>query len=179
MNIDLPEVTTAAALEEKKKLQKGLNYVDMIFFTAAALIGLDTLGAFSANGEQALTWLLFSAVTFLMPYGLLTAELGSEYYVWYYGNNCSHSCNLRYLIRLWQYYYPLLIGPGLHTFDKHTSISAHLSSFFDSTLPLPQRAARLSRPRRHARCLARNAITIRLRGSCKLLYPHSECFVCK
>ncbi len=51
----------------------------MIFFTSAALIGLDTLGAFSANGAQALTWLLFSAVTFLLPYGLLTAELGSTF----------------------------------------------------------------------------------------------------
>jgi hypothetical protein len=50
------DVTTAAALEEKQKLQKGLKYVDMIFFTTAALIGLDTLGAFSANGGQALTW---------------------------------------------------------------------------------------------------------------------------
>ncbi len=79
MQIGLPEVTTAAALEEKQKLQKGLGYLDMIFFTSAALIGLDTLGAFSANGSQALTWLLFSAVTFLMPYGLLTAELGSTF----------------------------------------------------------------------------------------------------
>jgi amino acid transporter len=79
MQIGLPEVTTAAALEEKQKLQKGLGYLDMIFFTSAALIGLDTLGAFSANGSQALTWLLFSAITFLMPYGLLTAELGSTF----------------------------------------------------------------------------------------------------
>src|SRR5881227_1241987 len=79
MQVSLPEVTTAAALEEKQKLQKGLGYIDMIFFTAAALIGLDTLGAFSAHGAQALTWLFFSAVTFLMPYGLLTAELGSTF----------------------------------------------------------------------------------------------------
>jgi len=79
MQASLREVTTAAALEEKQKLQKGLGYIDMIFFTAAALIGLDTLGAFSANGGQALTWLLFSAITFLLPYGLLTAELGSTF----------------------------------------------------------------------------------------------------
>jgi glutamate:GABA antiporter len=79
MQTSLRDVTTAAALEEKQKLQKGLKYVDMIFFTTAALIGLDTLGAFSANGGQALTWLLISAVTFLLPYGLLTAELGSTF----------------------------------------------------------------------------------------------------
>jgi len=79
MQVGLSEVTTAAALEEKKKLQKGLGYIDMIFFTATALLGLDTLGAFSSNGAQALTWLLISAITFLMPYGLLTAELGSTF----------------------------------------------------------------------------------------------------
>ena len=71
------EVTSSATLEEKKKLRKEFNYFDMIFYTLSALIGLDTLGAFSANGEQALTWLLIAAVTFLLPYGLLTAELGA------------------------------------------------------------------------------------------------------
>ena len=73
------EVTSSATLEEKKKLRKEFNYFDMIFYTVSALIGLDTLGAFSANGEQALTWLLIAAVTFLLPYGLLTAELGSTF----------------------------------------------------------------------------------------------------
>src|SRR6266566_8664982 len=79
MQASLREVTTAAALEEKQKLQKGLGYIDMIFFTAAALIGLDTLVAFSSNLAQALTCLFFSAVTFFLPYGLLTAELGSTF----------------------------------------------------------------------------------------------------
>ena len=73
------EVTTQATLEEKKKLKKEFNYVDMIFYTVAAIIGLDTIGAFAANGSQALTWLLISAITFLFPYGLLTAELGSTF----------------------------------------------------------------------------------------------------
>ena len=73
------EVTSQATLEEKKKLRKEFNYFDMIFYTVSALIGLDTLGAFSANGEQALTWLIIAAVTFLLPYGLLTAEIGSTF----------------------------------------------------------------------------------------------------
>ena len=71
------QVTSSASLEEKKKLRKEFNYFDMIFYTLSALIGLDTLGLFSANGEQALTWMIIAAVTFLLPYGLLTAELGS------------------------------------------------------------------------------------------------------
>src|SRR5215472_12301904 len=73
------EVTSSATLEEKKKLRKEFNYFDMIFYTISALIGLDTLGAFSANGEQALTWAVIAAVAFLLPYGLLTAEIGSTF----------------------------------------------------------------------------------------------------
>ena len=88
MDINLREVTSSAALEEKKKLRKEFNYLDMIFYTLAALIGLDTIGAFAANGAQSLTWLVISAITFLVPYALLTAELGSTFtqeggmYVW-------------------------------------------------------------------------------------------------
>ncbi|HBE29471.1 MAG TPA: hypothetical protein DDW25_11340, partial [Ktedonobacter sp.] len=73
------EVTTSATLEEKKKLRKEFNYFDMIFYTVAAIIGIDTLGAVSSSGGQALTWLLISAVTFLLPYGLLTSEMGSTF----------------------------------------------------------------------------------------------------
>ncbi len=88
MDINVREVTSSAVLEEKKKLRKEFNYLDMIFYTLAALIGLDTIGAFAANGAQALTWLVISAITFLVPYALLTAELGSTFtqeggmYVW-------------------------------------------------------------------------------------------------
>lgn len=73
------EVTTQATLEEKKKLRKEFNFFDMIFYTISAIVGIDTLGAVSSNGGQALSWLLISAVTFLIPYGLLTAELGSTF----------------------------------------------------------------------------------------------------
>src|SRR5579864_2893915 len=79
MDTSIREVTTSATLEEKKKLRKEFNYFDMIFYTLSALIGLDTLGAFSANGEQALTWVVIAAVAFLLPYGLLTAEIGSTF----------------------------------------------------------------------------------------------------
>src|SRR5215469_897258 len=79
MNANLQEVTSSAVLEEKKKLRKEFRYLDMIFYTLAALIGLDTIGAFASNGAQALTWLVISAITFLVPYALLTAELGSTF----------------------------------------------------------------------------------------------------
>src|SRR6266700_3192299 len=73
------EVTSEATLEEKRKLRKEFKIFDMIFITIAAVIGIDTLGAVSLSGAQVLTWLLISAVTFLLPYGLLTAELGTTF----------------------------------------------------------------------------------------------------
>jgi len=79
MEVNLREVTSSAALEEKQKLRKEFKYLDMIFYTLAALIGLDTIGAFASNGSQALTWLVISAITFLLPYALITAELGSTF----------------------------------------------------------------------------------------------------
>src|SRR5438874_4842603 len=88
METHLREVTTTAALEEKKKLRKGFRRFDMICYTVVSIIGLNALGSFAANGAQALTWLVLSAVTFFLPYGLLIAELGSAFpqeggfYVW-------------------------------------------------------------------------------------------------
>ncbi len=79
MDTSIREVTTQATLEEKKKLRKEFKIFDMIFITIAAVIGIDTLGAVSSSGAQVLTWLLISAVTFLLPYGLLTAELGTSF----------------------------------------------------------------------------------------------------
>jgi glutamate:GABA antiporter len=79
MEVQLQEITSSATLEEKKKLRKEFRYLDMIFYTVAALIGLDGIGFFASNGAQALTWLIISAITFLFPYGLLTAELGSTF----------------------------------------------------------------------------------------------------
>lgn len=74
-----PNTATSAALEEKKKLQKSFNLSDMIFYTVATLLGLDTLGAVSSQGGQVLPWLIISAITFLAPYGLLVSELGTAF----------------------------------------------------------------------------------------------------
>ena len=79
METHLREVTTTAALAEKKKLRKGIRRFDMICYTVVAVIGLNALGAFASNGAQAFTWLVISAVTFFLPYGLMVAELGSTF----------------------------------------------------------------------------------------------------
>src|SRR6266487_355199 len=67
---DLIDITTADALEEKKKLLKHLGRFDMLFFLVCTLVGLDTIGAAASNGAQAFTWLLFLAVLFFLPYAL-------------------------------------------------------------------------------------------------------------
>jgi glutamate:GABA antiporter len=79
MDTSVREVTTSATLEEKKKLRKEFKIFDMIFIVIAGIIGIDTLGAVSSFGGQALTWLLISAITFFLPYGLLCAELGTTF----------------------------------------------------------------------------------------------------
>ena len=81
-------VATPAASEERKKLRRSVGRMDTAFLMLAAIIVLDTLGAVSSYGAQAFTWLIVMVIFFLVPYGLLTAELGSTFpeeggpYVW-------------------------------------------------------------------------------------------------
>lgn len=82
----LPE--TAAAREEKSKLQTHFRQIDIFFFLLCTLVGLDTIGSVAHNGAQGFTWLVFLGAAFFLPYGLLIAELGSSFpqeggpYVW-------------------------------------------------------------------------------------------------
>ena len=48
-------------------------------FTACAIVGLDSVAFAAQAGAQAITWLLVSLVLFLIPYGMLVAELGSAF----------------------------------------------------------------------------------------------------
>lgn len=83
-----PDEFTAAAQYERSKLKKALNRFHLIFFFVTTIVILDTIGAVANNGAQAFTWLVFLAVLFFVPFGLLTAELGSAFpqeggpYVW-------------------------------------------------------------------------------------------------
>ena len=69
----------AELVAEKRKLKKSLFRFDMIFFTICAIVALDTIGQSSSYGAQAILWLIVSAITFLIPYGLITAELGAAF----------------------------------------------------------------------------------------------------
>lgn len=69
----------AELVAEKRKLKKSLFRFDMIFFTICAIVALDTIGQSSSYGAQAIFWLVVSGLTFLIPYGLITAELGAAF----------------------------------------------------------------------------------------------------
>ncbi len=68
-----------AEAQEKAKLRKVLGRFDLVMFTACAILGFDTVAASAQAGAQAITWLVISLVVFLIPYGMLTAELGAAF----------------------------------------------------------------------------------------------------
>jgi amino acid transporter len=65
--------------QEKAKLRRVLRRSDLVLFTACAIVGLDSVAFAAEAGAQAITWLVISLVIFLIPYGMLVAELGSAF----------------------------------------------------------------------------------------------------
>lgn len=79
MPADMLDLTTTAAVEEKKKLRKHFARFDILFFLICTLVGLDTIGTVAAKGPEGFSWLIILAVLFFVPYALLTAELGTAF----------------------------------------------------------------------------------------------------
>ncbi len=71
-----------------RELPKVLGLPDLVLFTVSAILLLDTLAASASIGPSSLFWWLFLGVVFLLPVGLITAELATAYpeeggvYVW-------------------------------------------------------------------------------------------------
>ena len=74
-----PRSAASDVLVEKRKLKKSLIRWDLLLFTVTALVGIDTLGQATSFGTQTLFWLVFLSVFFLIPYGLITSELGTRF----------------------------------------------------------------------------------------------------
>jgi amino acid transporter len=70
---------TADAVSEKRKLKKSLFRLDLVFFTVCAILAIDTLSQSASYGFQTIFWLVVSAATFMIPYALLSAELGTAF----------------------------------------------------------------------------------------------------
>lgn len=67
------------AVQEKAKLRRVLSRFDLVLFTACAIVSLDSVSQAAEAGAQAITWLVISLLLFLVPYGMLTAELGAAF----------------------------------------------------------------------------------------------------
>ncbi|GJL90585.1 APC family permease [Hyphococcus sp.] len=59
--------------------KKTLGLADLTLFTVSAIVLLDTLAATSSIGVSSVTWWALLALTFALPIGLITAELGTTY----------------------------------------------------------------------------------------------------
>ncbi len=74
--------------QSAKGFKKVLKTLDMTLFTVCAIIVMDTLAPSAAIGASSISWWVLTLVLFFIPYGLITAELGSTYpeqgglYVW-------------------------------------------------------------------------------------------------
>src|SRR6478609_9459062 len=79
---------TALADEQTQHLRKSLGRFDIVFLIVAAVVSVEVLGQVSTFGAETFTWALVLAVFFLLPYGLIFAEIGSTFtgeggvYVW-------------------------------------------------------------------------------------------------
>ena len=74
-----PESATSAPSVEKAKLVKTLNRFHSVFFILAGMISIETLGQVATYGASTVTWIVILVVIFLLPYGLIVAELGAAY----------------------------------------------------------------------------------------------------
>lgn len=61
------------------RFRRVLHGLDMTLFTVCAILVIDQLAASASIGVQSIFWWLLTLVLFFIPYGLITAELGSTY----------------------------------------------------------------------------------------------------
>ena len=58
---------------------KTLGVRDMTLFTVSAILLLDTLAASASIGVSSITWWFLLGILYLVPYGMISAELGTTY----------------------------------------------------------------------------------------------------
>ncbi len=58
---------------------KHLRLSDLVLFTVSAIVLLDTLAASASIGASSIFWWVFLGLIFMLPIGLITAELGTAY----------------------------------------------------------------------------------------------------
>lgn len=82
------QAAVVPAKESGKGFKKVMRGLDMTLFTVCAILVIDTLAPSAAIGPSSISWWLITLVLFFIPYGLITAELGTAYpeqgglYIW-------------------------------------------------------------------------------------------------
>jgi amino acid transporter len=66
-------------VKSSKGFKRVLKTLDMTLFTVCAVLVIDQLAASASIGVQSIFWWIFTLIFFFIPYGLITAELGSTY----------------------------------------------------------------------------------------------------
>jgi amino acid transporter len=56
-----------------------LRFFDIVLFNVCAIVGPDTIGAGAGMGVGGMTWRLLGILLFFIPYGFVSAELGSTW----------------------------------------------------------------------------------------------------
>ncbi len=80
--------STAAKEKGNSGFKKVFRGLDMTLFTVCAILVMDTLAPSAAIGASSISWWIITLVLFFIPYGLITAELGTTYpeqgglYIW-------------------------------------------------------------------------------------------------
>jgi len=70
-------VASTASKNKPKGFNKVLRSLDMTLFTVCAILVMDTLAPSAAIGASSISWWVITLVLFFIPYGLITAELGT------------------------------------------------------------------------------------------------------
>ncbi|MFY9552577.1 MAG: APC family permease [Thermoanaerobaculia bacterium] len=82
------ETGTLAATPPSPALERVLGRWDLVLFTVCAILTIDTLASSAAMGAAWFSWWVITMTVFFIPYGLITAELGSAWpgeggvYIW-------------------------------------------------------------------------------------------------
>ena len=58
---------------------RSLGARDITLFTVSAILLLDTLAASASIGVSSIFWWILLGIIFFIPYGLISAEMGTSY----------------------------------------------------------------------------------------------------
>jgi glutamate:GABA antiporter len=72
-------MTVVEETPKKPQYKRVLGALDTFLFTICALLFVDTVAPMASMGSTAITWFVILVILFFIPYGLITAELGSTY----------------------------------------------------------------------------------------------------